>query len=338
MSRGVRQRQVADELGLSVAAVSRALSGDSGISSATRRQVRETCRRLGYRRIRRGGAAQLALVAVQRQASLQGAWDQIPALALARTAADHGTSMTVRLVQEPEDDAILEALVELSDRYDGLILYGFVSAAVLQGLGEQKIRFVMLGPPEGGIGRLPAGCVAVTADLVEAGRLATARLLARGHTRIVFLCPEHPPGLYFDSWLAGYRLAHHQAGLACDPELVFVQSERKLAAGSESLATSVLAASSRMSHPPTAWVLPNLLDFLGLLILAPKNGLALGPDMLTLGGRRLESLVAFLDGWPLVGEDIEAMLDAACSMLGLLIAGRPCPAGEIKVPLTVWHL
>ena len=92
-----------------------------------------------------------------------------------------------------------------------------------------------------------------------------------------------------------------------------------------------------MNHPPTAWVLPNLLDFLGLLILAPKYGLVLRPDMLTLGGRRLESLVSFLDGWPMVAEDIESMLDAACSMLGLLIAGRPCPAGEIKVPLTVWH-
>ena len=333
-TRVVRQQHVAQATGLSVAAVSRALSGDPGISEATRRRVQAACRKLGYRRVRRSVRFQIALVAFRHPGPQSASFDSLPSLALGRTAASQSVAIAVYMIETSPDAAAWTSLLEIADHADGLILYGHVTAALLKKLAQHEIRHVVLGPPEGGISNLPAGAVAVTADLVEAGRLATQRLIERGHRRIAFLCPEKPAGMYFDLWLTGYQLAHLRAGLPLDPDLVFVHAARH-APGSETPSTAAAAVEwlRRLERPPTAWVIPGILDFLMLLMLAPKTGLELSPANLTLGGRRTDLIDPLLAGWPMVAEDIEAMIDTACSVLRNRIEGTDPPEGEIKVAL-----
>jgi DNA-binding LacI/PurR family transcriptional regulator len=335
MNRSVKQHHVAKAVGLSPAAVSRALSGDPSISESTRRRVRETCRKLGYRRSRKGAATQIALVAFQHHNPQFASLDSLPSLALARTAASRSLSIAVHMVQRPDDRTTLATLLDLSDHCDGLVLYGYVTAAVLKGLSAQRVRYVVLGPPEGGIPNLPAGTVAVTTDMVEAGRVATERLIALGHERIAFLCPERPAGMYYDLWLTGYQMAHLRTGRAVEASLVYVGSERQPDRADGSTAAPTVEWMRRLDRPPTAWVVPGVLDFLGLLILGPKAGLSLRPDTVTLGGRQTELVAPLLDGWPMVAEDIDAMIDAACSVLRLMIDGQSPPAGEIKVPFSL---
>jgi DNA-binding LacI/PurR family transcriptional regulator len=333
-TRSVRQQHVARATGLSVAAVSRALSGDSCISEATRRRVQAACRKLGYRRIRRSNRFQIALVAFRHPGPQAASFDSLPSLALGRTAASQSVAIAVYMIEASTDAAAWTSLLEIADHADGLILYGHVTAALLKKLARQGIRHVVLGPPEGGISNLPAGAVAVTADMVEAGRLATQRLIVRGHRRIAFLCPEQPSGMYYDLWLTGYQLAHLRAGLPVDPDLVFVHAARRTP-GSEPRSTAADAVEwmRRLRQPPTAWVIPGILDFLMVRMLAPKAGLELSPANLTLGGRRTDLLDPLLAGWPMVAEDIETMIDNACSILRNMVEGTNPPAGEIQSPL-----
>ncbi len=333
-NRSVRQQHVAQATGLSVAAVSRALSGDAGISEATRRRVQAACRKLGYRRIRRSNRFQIALVAFRHPGPQAASFDSLPSLALGRTAASQSVAIAVYMLEASTDAAGWASLLEIADHADGLILYGHVTASLLQKLTRHEIRHVVLGPPEGGISNLPAGAVAVTTDMVEAGRLATRRLIDGGHRRIAFLCPEQPVGMYYDSWLTGYQLAHLRAGLPVDTDLAFVHAARRPPESEpRSAAADAMEWMSRLRQPPTAWVIPGILDFLMLLILAPKAGLELSPANLTLGGRRTDLLDPLLAGWPMVAEDIEAMIDYACSVLRNMVEGENRPIGEIRVPL-----
>jgi DNA-binding LacI/PurR family transcriptional regulator len=330
----VRQQHVAQATGLSVAAVSRALSGDASISEATRRRIQAACRKLGYRRIRRSNRFQIALVAFRHSGPLWASFDSLPSLALGRTAASQSVAIAVYMIEASTDTTVWASLMEIADHADGLILYGHVTTALLKKLARQGIRHVVLGPPEGGLSNLPAGAVAVTADMVEAGRLATQRLIEDGHKRIAFLCPEKPVGMYYDLWLTGYQLAHLRAELPLDPDLVFVHAVRQ-PPGSATPSTAAAAVEwmRGLDRPPTAWVIPGILDFLMLLMLAPKTGLELSPANLTLGGRRMDLIDPLLAGWPMVAEDIETMIDTACSVLRSMVDGDNQPAGEIRVPL-----
>jgi DNA-binding LacI/PurR family transcriptional regulator len=331
----VRQQDVAQATGLSVAAVSRALSGDSSISESTRRRVQAASRKLGYRRVRRSNRFQIALVAFRRPGPQWASFDSLPSLALGRTAASQSVTIAVHMVEAFTDAATWEQIQEIADHADGLILYGHVTADLLKKLAKHNIRYVVLGPPEGGVQALPAGAVAVTTDMVEAGRVATQRLLALGHERIAFLGPERPAGMYYDLWLTGYQMAHLRASRAIDPDLVYIGSERHPGGCDGTLVASAVEWMRHRRRPPTAWVVPGVLDFLGMLILGSKVGLALRPDTVTLGGRRTEQVAPLLTGWPMVAEDIDAMLDAACSALRLMSDGQMPPAGEIRIPFQV---
>ncbi len=327
-----KQKDVAKATGLSVAAVSRALAGHPNISAATRQRVRDASRKLGYRRSSPVKKT-IALACVQRYAMRDSRFDSLPALALARSAANRGISIQLcHQIEEVSDRKILAALLEIADQADGLLLYGHLNATTLRGLRKYQVPYVVLGPPEGGVDTLPPGGVAVTTNMIEAGRLATGRLIERGHARIAFFCPDRPIGLYYDSWLAGYQLAHVRAGLTVDPDLVYIHAERNPNPPDGTVAAAACDWYEQLKPPPSAWVIPDLIDFADLLSLAPRRGLQLSSENLTLGGRRTGLINIFLAGWPMVAEDIDAMLDAACGTLRMMITGQPQATSEIVIP------
>ncbi len=321
-----RLHHVARTCGFSVATVSRALAGHAAISETTRRKVRDASRKLRYRRSR-AGTARVTLVAVQRQAPSMPFPDDLFSLALTRAAANPGMVLMLRLVQEHEDTAILEALHTIAGESDGLLLYGYVNRAILQSLSDRHIRYVVIGNPVDGIQNLPASCAVVTSDMVEMGRVATARLTDKGFRRIAFICHNRTPGMYNDSWLMGYQLAHVRAGLPMDAELQYIISERE-----RTPAAKTGAALWPLESPPDAWVLPNLALLPGVRKWAQQQNWRLDPGNTVLGGRYSSLIVPFVAEWPMVAEDSEAMVDAACSIMTMLLSGQGQAAAQIMIP------
>lgn len=219
--RPVTLRDIAAEVGVSVAAVSRALNGHPDVSELTRRRVLEAARRLDYR----PNAAAKTLVT--QRSRLVGVYF----LGQERARFSHPFASEVV-------DGILEGLATAG--YDLLVfgdgLYGGtpsflhlaahrqVDGAVFLGLRTDDPRweelqnlpfpFVSIDVP------VPASrAVAVGCDHIEGARLVAQHLAGLGHRRIAMVNGHRWAPVSWER-LSGFTAGLRQAGLDLDPSLV----------------------------------------------------------------------------------------------------------------------
>lgn len=213
-------KDVARELGVSTATVSRALRGLPRVSPETRARVLEVATRMGY-------------VASPHAASL--ASGQAHAIGIVVPTVTrwffgsvvHGAEELLR--QEGYDVLLYTITGEAAARqrlFHSYLLSKRVDAVMVLALRPTPDEIASLDRTESPVvvvGGATPGWSSVRIDDVEAARTAVGHLLGLGHTRIAHLGgvpdPEHA-GLDFSApgdRLLGYRTAMQEAGLQIEP-------------------------------------------------------------------------------------------------------------------------
>lgn len=270
-------KDVAREVAMSTATVSRALRGLPGVSEETRDRVRETARRLGYvpspsaAGLASGQTRTVAVVVpwVTRwffAAVVQGAEEVLRErgydLLLYNLAGD-----------EPARHRVFETSM-LTKRVDAVLVLS------LKPSDDELSRLDKLGRPVTIVGADVPGWATVRIDDVAAARAAVDHLVGLGHRRIAYVGGATEGVLDFTApaaRLAGYRTALVDAGLPHDP-LLEEDGEFSVAGGSRAghdlldradRPTAVFAASDEMA--------------MGVLRSARELGLRVPEDLSVIG-------------------------------------------------------
>ncbi|MBW8802500.1 MAG: LacI family DNA-binding transcriptional regulator [Catenulisporales bacterium] len=206
---------IADEVGVSVATVSKVLNGRADVAPGTRARVEESLERHRYRR--RGkkkptGAGQIDLVFHE----FDSAWAMEIIQGVEAVTAPAGVDVVLSQLwaKHHPPQQWLDAV--LSRRPLGVV---FVvcspTLAQQEQLRRQGIPFVIVDTDSATTASVPT----VGSNNWNGGLLATRHLLDLGHRRIAIISgPEDV--LCSRARLAGFRAAHEEAGLPVDPDLV----------------------------------------------------------------------------------------------------------------------
>jgi DNA-binding LacI/PurR family transcriptional regulator len=214
----IRIADVAEKAGVCITTVSRVLNNNTQVRESNRQKVLQTIQALGYN----PNAAARALS--------KGTKDTLGVII--RTLNDpYWADLVEKIEQEALERGYLVVLAVVNDRdfsmekrwakifsegrTDGMILVSPQKEAdYIMDLRESNFPVVIVDNNSGNID-MPS----VVVDNVEGGRLATAHLLALGHTRIGHLVGRTEYSAARDR-MAGYRLAHTEAGLDVRQDLV----------------------------------------------------------------------------------------------------------------------
>ncbi len=267
--RSVTIYEVADRAGVSIATVSRALSGSELVALATRERVRRVAEEL---RFRPSGAGR-ALAQGQHAANgivfpdLAGPYYAEVVLGYEEVVAELGRSVLILATNDRPNAA--ELVADLAGRVDGMVIMGrTVADATVARIADTGLPLVLLARP-------PVGLVdTVTSDNTDSAVALTAHLLDHGHRRLAFLGdPDQSPdvaGRY-----EGFRSALAERGL--EPADEPVRCAFDVRSGYQ--ATRDLLS----RHRPEALVCANDELALGALRAAEDLGLRV-PDDLALTG------------------------------------------------------
>jgi DNA-binding LacI/PurR family transcriptional regulator len=210
-------KDVAREVEMSTATVSRALRGLPGVSESTRALVSDAARRLGY-------------VASPTAASLASGRTRTVAVVVphvTRWFFACVVSGAEEELREREYDLLLYNLAGTDAArhrvFETNLLEKRVDAVLVLSLAptpDELTRLRRLALPVTFVGADVPGWATVRIDDEHAARTATRHLLGLGHRRIAYV--GGPGGLDFTTptaRLEGYRATLAQAGLAADPRL-----------------------------------------------------------------------------------------------------------------------
>ncbi len=273
---------VAREANVSIATVSRVLSGGSA-SEASRRKVRAAMEQLNYRpgsiRAARRSDSQRCIAAVlSPQTSPYYA-----AMCEGITAEAARNGYKVLVLSYPEGtscETVTADLMELQPA--GTLLAGFavessisqdVTRACLQRI-QQAMPLVAIGPPIEGI-----ECARLTSDPSQCVRKAMAHLAMLGHRRIAFVGGDR--GARFSVIREGaYYEEAERLGCVRDPRYVMITGCNSQ--GGE-LGVSILLGNLQRTEYPTAIFAINDLTALGALRELQRSGLKVPDDIALVG-------------------------------------------------------
>ncbi|WP_376791284.1 LacI family DNA-binding transcriptional regulator [Thermoflexus sp.] len=217
-------KSIAQRAGVSVATVSRALSGRGRVDPATRERILRIAEELGYAPdmaarslvLRRTENIGFLIHAIQ-SLSPHTFYGEI-LTAVERELRRHRYHLHFAMVE----DETLPPLIK-ENRVDGLLLVGCdLSPTLIQSLKERGIPLVLVD------NHLP-GVDSVFTDNIGGAFQATAHLIRLGHRRIAFVT-ETMDNLSFRERFEGYRQALEAHHLMFDPELV-AEGERGFEGG-----------------------------------------------------------------------------------------------------------
>ncbi|MGE5674882.1 MAG: LacI family DNA-binding transcriptional regulator [Mycobacterium leprae] len=205
---------LADQLGVSKFSVSRALSGKTGVSDATRAEVLAVARQMGYPlrespdEAAPGEGAVFALLIAREPAQETSFWPHV-LIGIQEEVKAQGGSLVIAVVSPDEQqDGVLPATLSHL-RPAGVICIG-LDADYVAAITTQGYEVVLVDMEHRVLD-------SVLADNYGGARDAMAHLLAMGHRAIGFVGDNHGCAPFFQRWL-GYREAMEEAGLPIRPE------------------------------------------------------------------------------------------------------------------------
>lgn len=210
----VSQSQIAEDLGLSVITVSRALRGHPDLAEATKARVLNRAKEMGYSRLRaaKGGAA-----AVRVGILLYHEAEETDPL------ASGIKRILFAEIQRECRKLNVETIVEmpLLNERSQLIGNRAITAAFLLGRYTPEVTSLLAEIPVLAVSSYiqGSGLPRVTADNLNGMCQATEHLIGLGHKRIVFLGMDDPRTRLHRDRARGYLVAMHEAGLK--PEIHF---------------------------------------------------------------------------------------------------------------------
>ena len=316
-------RELADQLGLSITTVSRALDGYDDVAAATKLRVREAADAAGYRpnptarRLRKGASESIALIMPTEPGRFfEAAFVDLLAVIGERFAARHYDLVLMAARPGAEEGAAYARLVR-ERRADAFILVRTrrrdERVAFLQ---AQGIPFVCHGRTE-----TPAPYACVDGDGEAGFHALTQRLIGLGHRRIAHL--GAPEAFTFAGFRAqGWRRALQEAGLAAGACLAAAPTE----AGGEARAAALLAGADR----PTAILCATDRIAIGAIRAAQALGLAVGRDVAIAGHDNIHAASHTTPALTTMELDARAVGERLADM-ALALVGGASPEGLQQV-------
>lgn len=270
-------KDVARDVEMSTATVSRALRGLQGVSEQTRERVMESALRLGY--VPSPSAAGLASGQTRTVAVIVPMVTRWFFAAVVQGAEEvlreHGYDL---LLYNLGGDATARhrvfATSLLTKRVDAVLVLS------LKPSEEELDRLARLGRPVTIVGADMPGWATVRIDDREAATLATEHLIDLGHRRIAYIGGATEGVLDFTAptaRLAGYRCTLQEAGLEAPVELL--QDGEFTIAGGERATRALLA----LPEPPTAIFAASDEMAMGVLRAARALGVRVPEDLSVVG-------------------------------------------------------
>ncbi|MBL8589061.1 MAG: substrate-binding domain-containing protein [Methylobacteriaceae bacterium] len=269
-------RGLANQLGLSITTVSRALDGYDDVAAETRERVRRAADAAGYRpnpiarRLRKGASETIALVMPTEPGRFfEAAFEQLLAVVGAHLAEKRYDLMLLAARPGRDEQMVYERIIR-ERRADACLVLrtrrNDPRVALLQGAG---MPFVCHGRTD-----CERPYAFVDGDGAAGFFGLTARLIGLGHRRIAFL--GAPDDLMFSSYRrAGWRRALAQADLADDLVLALPATESE----GENAAARLMAR----ADAPSALVCATDRIAIGAVRAAQAAGLLVGRDVAIAG-------------------------------------------------------
>jgi len=311
---------IAEDVGVSVATVSKVLNGRGDVAPETRTRVEASLNRHSYRR--RGGRRPPATGHVELVFHTLGAdWAmEIIQGVEAVTEPEKAAIMLSQLNRRhrPSDDW-LEAVIARRPLGLVLVMCGLTEAQQDQ-LGRHGIPFVVVDTDSATTASVPT----VGSNNWNGGLLATRHLLELGHRRIAIISGPDDV-LCSRARLAGFRFAHDEAGLGVDPELVRY--------GTFYLNAGYEHGMALLDRPdrPTAIFAGSDLQALGVLRAARRLGLDV-PGQLSVIGYDNVPMAAWTDpALTTIDQPIRDMAGTATRMVLDLARGEDLPTSRVDL-------
>lgn len=270
-------KDVAREVEMSTATVSRALRGLPGVSEETRTRVRETARRLGY--VPSPSAAGLASGQTRTVAVIVPWVTRWFFAAVVQGAEEvlRERGYDLLLYNLAGDESARHRVFEtslLTKRVDAVLVLS------LKPSPDELARLEKIGRPVTIVGADVPGWATVRIDDEQAARCAVQHLAGLGHRRIAYVGGATEGVLDFTApaaRLAGFRAALAEAGLAHDPALE-VDGEFSVAGGTRA-AQELLRRADR----PSAVFAASDEMAIGVLRTARELGIRVPEDLSVIG-------------------------------------------------------
>ncbi|MBL8537167.1 MAG: LacI family DNA-binding transcriptional regulator [Hyphomonadaceae bacterium] len=302
---------VATLAGVSIKTVSRVLNGEPHVRPALRQRVMQAVEQLAYtpnqaaRRLAGNRSFLIALLYNNPSPSYVAAIQE----GAARRCRELGYHLIVEpLERERDNDPLPVSVMMKTLAPDGVILIPPLSddAALLQQLARFETPVVRIA----GYGDGP-GSLLLTPER-EAGRMAVAHFIAKGHKRIGIVAP---PSLHqaADERLLGYKDALEAAGLPVDPDLI-VRGRFDVESGQEA-AIHLLA----LRRPPTAIFAANDEMAMGVMRIAREKQLQI-PDDLSIVG--FDDTPSSRSAWPPLTTVRQPLNELSAAAVDLIVLGE----------------
>jgi LacI family transcriptional regulator len=308
-------RDVASELGVSTATVSRVLNSSTHVAPETRALVLQAIKRHGLtaRRRRPSVSPLLGVVSVHCPYVLDDYFGVILS-AIERSLRRRGKIALLSAGTVEGDGPSLPALLRPEITEGAVLILPPEPGSALADLRASGYPFVVIDPRT----ELPPDVAAVSAAHLAGARLATEHLLQLGHTRIAAIAgPLNWTAT--DQRLLGYRAALAAAGRLAPDNLVRVGGEPTIAHG-RTAACSLLD----LAEPPTAIVAFNDKIAIGAIEAAAERGLRVPGNVSVVGFDDLELSRVVVPRLTTVRQPLEEM-----GRLGVELLLRLIDGGEI---------
>jgi len=311
---------IADEVGVSVATVSKVLNGRSDVAADTRARVEASLERHRYRRRskkRPVGTGQIDLVFHE----FNSAWSMEIIRGVESVTAPLGVDVVLSQLGGKHHPPQQWLDTVLSRRPLGvLFVLCSPTQAQQQQLNRQGIPFVVVDTDSATTASVPT----VGSNNWNGGLLATRHLLELGHRRIAIISGPDDV-LCSRARLAGFRFAHDEAGLGVDPELVRY--------GTFYLNAGYEHGMALLDRPdrPTAIFAGSDLQALGVLRAARRLGLDV-PGQLSVIGYDNVPMAAWTDpALTTIDQPIRDMAGTATRMVLDLARGEDLPTSRVDL-------
>lgn len=218
MEKKIRMADIAKELGVSVVSVSKALSGQSGVSDSTREKILELAREWGYVPLRtrkpesRGVVTgNIGILVADRFFSDSKFYANLYRQIL-MCCHEHGLSALLELVTpEAERHCQIPAIIQ-GNKVDGLIFMGEIDPDYLHTIAATELPYMLLD-----FYREELEADSVTSDNVAGAYRLTKHILETGRRNVGFVGSIHATSSIMDRYL-GYTKALLQSGIPVRPE------------------------------------------------------------------------------------------------------------------------
>lgn len=202
MSKNVTMRDIAEKLGISVVAVSKGLSGKSGVSAELRSRIKRTADEMGYiissdAKKKNTYSENIGILVAERYISDNSFYYKF-IHSISKTLQQHNKYAVFHtLAAKAEENEILPDLF-FHQRVDGMIILGQISAAYTRAVAETKIPVVFLDF----YNEMTADCC-IVCDGFYGSYEMTNYLIRNGHRNIAFVGNIHSTSSIQDRYL-GY--------------------------------------------------------------------------------------------------------------------------------------